>query len=169
MMYVPSDLGISERSAEKSMAEIELEGIPIVDIMHAEFTSVHPDTPIADIFQAFARRGCQDIIVCDDAGRFLGIITKLDLLSAISPGMGVRSRRKMGCLECIVKSGAKTAGEVMSRGHITVARGASVAQAMVAMEKYRHPDVIVVDEAGVAAGIVEMCDIIAFLIRNDAL
>jgi CBS domain-containing protein len=151
------------------MAELELEEIPIVDIMHADFTSMHPDTPIADIFQSFARRGCEDIIVCDEAGKFLGIITKLDLLSAISPGVGVRSRKKMGCLECIVKSGAKTAGEVMSRRHITVPQDASVAQAMVAMEKYRHPDVIVVDEEGVAVGIVEMCDVIAFFIRNDAL
>jgi CBS-domain-containing membrane protein len=40
---------------------------------------------------------------------------------------------------------------------------------MVAMEKDRHPDVIVVDDEGVAVGIVEMCDIIAFLIRNEAL
>jgi CBS domain-containing protein len=151
------------------MVELELEEIPLVDIMHAEFASMHPDTPIADIFQSFARRGCMDIIVCDENGKFLGIITKLDLLAAIGPGMGVRSRRKTGCLECIIKSGAKTAGEVMSREHITVARDASVAQAMVAMEKFRHPDVIVVDEEGVAVGVVEMCDIIAFLIRHDAL
>ncbi len=151
------------------MAELELEDIGIVEIMHPEFTSVHPDTPIAGIFQSFAQRGCQDIIVCDEGGKFLGIITKLDLLAAISPGVGVRSRRKMGCLECILKSGAKSAGEVMSRGHITVPQDASVAQAMVAMEKYRHPDVIVVDGEGVAVGIVEMCDIIAFLIRHEAL
>ncbi len=151
------------------MAEPQLEEIRIVEILHTDFTSMHPDTPIADIFQSFARRGCRDIIVCDEAGKFLGIITELDLLGAISPGVGVRSRRKMGCLECIIKSGAKSAGEVMSREHITVPHSASVAQAMVAMEKYRHPDVIVVDDEGVAVGIVEMCDIIAFLIRNDAL
>ncbi|HDR73776.1 MAG TPA: CBS domain-containing protein [Methanoculleus sp.] len=151
------------------MEALELEGIPVVDIMHAEFTSVHPDAPIGGIFQSFARRGCKDIIVCDETGKFQGIVTELDLLSAIAPGVGVRSRRKMGCLECIIKSGAKSAGEVMSREHITVPRDASVAQAMIAMEKFRHPDVIVVDDEGLAVGIVEMCDVIAFLIRHDAL
>ncbi|MDG6257995.1 MAG: CBS domain-containing protein [Methanomicrobiaceae archaeon] len=151
------------------MAALELEDIPVVEIMHTDFASVHPDTPVGGIFQSFSRRGCQDIIVCDEKGEFQGIITELDLLSAIAPGVGVRSRRKMGCLECIIKSGAKSAGEVMSREHITVSREASVAQAMVAMEKYRHPDVIVVDDEGLAVGIVEMCDVIAFLIRHDAL
>jgi CBS domain-containing protein len=148
---------------------MEIEETPVREIMHPTFGRVHPDTPIAEIYELFSRRGCSDIMVCDDDGRFLGMITRMDLLRSISPGIGVRSRRKTGCLECIIRSGSMRAGQVMSRGHITVPETATIAAAMVTMEKNRHPDVIVVDAAGVAKGIVEMCDILAFFIGKGVL
>ena len=138
----------------------------ITEIMQADFARVHPETPVADIYQSFTRKGCFDIIVCDEKCRFMGIITRMDLLSAITPEMGIRSRRKMGCLECIHKSAALHAGELMTRSHVTVPDTATIAETLVAMEKNRHPDVIVVDTDGIALGLVEMCDIIAFLVRE---
>jgi CBS domain-containing protein len=148
----------------KPEEEEAIEQTPITVVMRPKFARVHPDTPIAEIYRSFMRRGCPDVIVCDDQSRFLGIITRLDLLASITPGMGIRSRRKMGCIECIIKSGAGSAEEVMSRGHITIPDSATISDALVFMEKNRHPDVIVVDEKGAAVGLVEMCDIIAFLV-----
>ncbi|GAB7014687.1 hypothetical protein JCM10550A_00530 [Methanogenium cariaci] len=142
------------------------EDIPITAIMQEDFVRVHPETPVADIYRSFTRKGCFDIIVCDEACRFLGIITRMDLLSAITPGMGVRSRRKLGCLECLHKSAARHAGELMTRSHVTVPDTATIAETLLAMEKNRHPDLIVIDGDGVAVGLVEMCDIIAFLVRE---
>lgn len=142
------------------------EDTPITEIMQEDFARVHPETPVADIYQSFTRRGCVDIIVCDEECRFLGIITRMDLLSAITPGMGIRSRRKLGCLECLHKSAAKHASELMTRSHVTVPNSATVAETLQAMEKNRHPDVLVVNDDGIALGLVEMCDIIAFLVRE---
>jgi len=142
------------------------ENTPIREIMQTDFPRVHQETPIAEIYRSFTGRGCADIIVCDEDDRFLGIITRMDLLSGITPGMGIRSRRKMGCLECIHKSAALHAGDLMTRSHVTVPASATVAETLQAMEKNRHPDVIVVDEQGIAVGLVEMCDIIAFLVRE---
>jgi len=142
------------------------EDTPITEIMQKDFSRVHPETPVAEIYRSFTRRGCVDIIVCDDECRFLGIITRMDLLSAITPGMGVRSRRKLGCLECLHKSAARHAEELMTRSHVTVPDSATVAETLLAMEKNRHPDVIVVNDEGIALGLVEMCDIIAFLVRE---
>jgi CBS domain-containing protein len=145
------------------------EDIPITEIMWEDFPRVHPETPVAEIYRSFTRRGCFDIIVCDDDCRFLGIITRMDLLSGITPGMGIRSRRKLGCLECLHKSAARHAGDLMTRSHVTVSDTATVAETLLAMEKNRHPDVIVVNDEGIALGLVEMCDIIAFLVREGQL
>ncbi len=138
----------------------------ITEIMQTDFARVHTETPVADIYRSFTGRGCDDIIVCDGDDRFQGIITRMDLLSGITPGMGIRSRRKLGCLECIHKSAALHAGDLMTRSHVTVPVSATVAETLQAMEKNRHPDVIVVDNDGIARGLVEMCDIIAFLVRE---
>ncbi|WFN33665.1 CBS domain-containing protein [Methanogenium sp. S4BF] len=142
------------------------ENTPITEIMEVNFAQVHPETPVADIYRSFTQKGCFDIIVCDEECRFLGIITRMDLLSAITPGMGIRSRRKLGCLECLHKSAALHASELMTRSHVTVPDTATIAETLQAMEKNRHPDVIVVDTDGIALGLVEMCDIIAFLVRE---
>jgi predicted transcriptional regulator len=146
-----------------------IEKTPIVELMRTDFPRVHPETPISEIFRSFAQKGCADVIVIDDAGKFLGIITRLDLLSSITPGMGIRSRRKMGCVACILMSAARHAREVMSRGHITVPDTYTLGDTLVFMEKARHPDVIVVNTNGIAIGHVEMCDIIAFLVEKNVL
>jgi len=146
--------------------QLNIEDTPIQEIMQTDFARVHQETPVADIYRSFTGRGCDDIIVCDKDNRFLGIITRMDLLSGITPGMGIRSRRKPGCLECIHKSAALHAGDLMTRSHVTVPVSATIAETLQAMEKNRHPDVIVVDERGIAVGLVEMCDIIAFLVRK---
>ncbi len=140
---------------------------PITSVMHTSFPSVHPDTSIAEIYRSFTKQSCRDIIVCDEACRFLGMITRLDMLSAITPGIGVRSPKKRGCLDCLVKSAAKHAADIMSRSHITIQDTATIADALIAMEKNRHPDIIVIDENGTALGIVEMCDIIAYLVDKQ--
>ncbi|KAF1078528.1 CBS domain-containing protein [Methanogenium sp. MK-MG] len=144
----------------------DLEDTLITEIMQTDFARVHPETPVADIYRSFTRKGCFDIIVCDEECRFLGIITRMDLLSSITPGMGIRSRRRLGCLECLHKSAARHAGELMTRSHVTVPDTATIAETLVAMEKNRHPDVIVIDGDGVAVGLVEMCDIIRFLVQE---
>jgi CBS domain-containing protein len=148
---------------------LEVKETPVREIMHTGFDRVHPDTPIAEIYQSFSRRGCADIVVCDEEGHFQGMITKMDLLWSISPGVGVRSRRKTGCLECIIRSGSMRAGQIMSRSHIAIADSTTIAAALVSMEKNRHPDVIVIDENSVAVGIVEICDILAFFIGEGVL
>ncbi len=145
------------------------EDTPITEIMQTDFPRVHQETPVADIYRSFTGRGCVDIIVCDGDGRFQGIITRMDLLSGITPGMGIRSRRKLGCLECIHKSAALHAGDLMTRSHVTVPDYATLAETLLAMEKNRHPDVIVVNDDGIALGLVEMCDIVAFLVREGQL
>jgi CBS domain-containing protein len=148
---------------------VEIAETPVREIMHTDYHRVHPDTPLSDIYRIIAGIGRKDIIVIDENGQFAGMVTELDLLSSIGPGMGIRSRKKTGCIECMIKSGAQRVREVMSRSHIIVPPTCTIEQAMVAMEKNRHPDVIVTDENGAAVGMVELADIIAFLVQRGEL
>ena len=135
--------------------------------MNRNFPKVHPDTPIDEIYRLFSKEWCTDLIVIDDQDHFTGIIHKLELLFSVSPGVGVRSRRKSSSLTHIIRSTATCAKELMTNDHITIADNASVTDAIIAMEKNRHPDLIVIDKNGIATGIVQVNDIIKFLLENQ--
>lgn len=133
------------------------------DLMTHDFERILPETPIDHCITHFSRRRCRDLVVTDREGHFLGVITPFDLLTQLSPTIGVRSRKKSGCIECIIQGDASTAEDIMTRQHITVHADTPVTEALRLLEKFHHPDLVVVDRQGVAEGIVEICTIIAHL------
>ena len=156
----PADVaaGNQQKSAGKG-----IDIIAVSDLMTRDFEKILPDTPIDHCIKHFSQRGCRDLVVVDHKGRFLGIVTPVDLLTHLSPAIGVRSRKKSGCIECIIVGNASTAEDIMARKHITVRGDTPVAEALRLLEKYHHPDLVVVDQEGVVMGIVEICTIIAHL------
>ncbi|OPX69136.1 MAG: CBS domain protein [Methanoregulaceae archaeon PtaB.Bin056] len=137
--------------------------ITISDLMTGDFERILPDTPIAHCITHFSQKGCRDLVVVDQEDRFLGIVTPVDLITQLIPTIGVRSRKKSGCIECIIRGDASTAEDIMSRKHITVYEDTPVEEALRLLEKYHHPDLVVVDRGGVVIGVVEICTIIAHL------
>lgn len=137
--------------------------IRVAAVMAASVAFIGPDTPLPEVFERFAEPGCTDLVVAGADNRFLGFITALDLLAAVGPVVGVRSRRKTACLECLLRRDVTVAADIMTRSHITVPVTATLREAMEAMERYRYPVLIVVDERGVAVGRLEVCMIIAHL------
>jgi predicted transcriptional regulator len=131
--------------------------------MRSDFERILPETPIDHCITHFSRRGCRDLVVIDREGHFLGVITPFDLLTQLSPIIGVRSRKKSGCIECIIRGDASIAEDIMTRQHITVHVDTPVTEALRLLEKYHHPDLVVVDRQGVAIGVVEICTLIAHL------
>ncbi len=146
---------------------MKIETTPVREIMNSNFQKVHPDTPIDEIYRLFSKEGCTDLVVIDDLDHFTGIIHELELLFSVSPGVGVRSRRKSSSVTHIIRSTATCAKELMTKVHITIPDNASVADAIIAMEKNRHPDLIVIDKNGIATGIVQVNNIINFLLKNQ--
>lgn len=140
-----------------------IDQIAISNLMTRDFERIFPDTPIAHCITHFSQKGCRDLVVVDHEDRFLGIVTPVDLLTQLSPAIGVRSRKKSGCIECIIRGDASTADDIMSRKHITVHEDTPVAEALRLLEKYHHPDLVVVDSGGVVIGVVEICTIISHL------
>jgi len=137
------------------------------EIMNSNFRKVHPDTPIDEIYRLFSKEGCTDLIVIDEQDHFTGIIHELELLYSVSPRVGVRSRRKSTSVTHIIRSTASCAKELITKDHITIPDNTSVADAIIAMEKNRHPDLIVIDKNGIVTGIVQVNDIIKFLMENQ--
>ncbi len=137
--------------------------IPVTAVMSDAPSTIPPDTPLPEIFEQFSRTGCTDIVVSGPEGRFLGFITALDLLTAVGHVIGVRSRRRTTCIDCLLRGDTAVAADIMTRGHITIPDTATVREAMEAMERYRYPVLVVVDRAGSVVGRIEVCMIIAHL------
>ncbi len=145
------------------MARKEVTEISLTEVMYPIVDTIPPDTPLESIFTLFAEDRCDDLVVVDPQGRFLGVITALDLLAAVGPIVGVRSMKRSSCIECLVKTGISTAADVMKRGHITISRERTIGDAIRIMEKNRHPDLFVIDEGERVIGKIAVCDIIAHL------
>ncbi|OPX72397.1 MAG: CBS domain protein [Methanoregulaceae archaeon PtaU1.Bin059] len=141
----------------------ETTAITVGDLMTRDFETLRPDTPIAQCIRHFSQRGCRDLVVTDSDGRFLGVITPFDFLTQISPTIGVRSRKKSGCIECILSGDASTAEDIMTRRHIAVNEDTPISEALRLLEKYHHPDLVVINREGIAIGVVEICTIISHL------
>jgi len=133
------------------------------DIMSRDFARVAPDTPLVDIITRFSGKACPDLVVTDNDGTFRGVITPFDLMTHLNPMIGVRSRRKVSCIECMVMGEASIAADIMTRGHLTVREETPVMEVLRLFEKYHHPDLFVVDEQGIALGVVSICGIISHL------
>lgn len=144
-------------------ASIALKDIIVRDIMSGDFDRISPQTTIDRILHEFASRKCTDLVVVDDSGRFLGVVTPFDLVDHVNPAMGVRSGKRAPCIECILRGDALVAEDLMSRSHVTTTEETPVVEALRLLEKNRHPDLIVIDRQGIAVGILGICSIISHL------
>ncbi len=158
---------IPERTDESVRDKKGMNRVPdemvIGDIMSTDFTKVLPDTPVETIVKHFSARGCSDLVVADREGHFLGVITPYDLLTTISPEVGIRSRKRATCIECLISGSVSTASDLMTRSHITVKEDTPIPEGIRLLERHRHPDLVVINGDGVVTGIVEICNIISHL------
>ena len=153
----------SHRSETDNSAITPIKDIIVRDIMSPDFDRIPPQMPIDRILHELSSRKCADLVVVDDAGKFLGVVSPFDLVNHVNPAMGVRSGKRAPCIECLLRGDALVAEDLMSRGHVTVTEETPVVEALRLLEKYRHPDLVVVDEKGIAVGILGICSIISHL------
>ncbi|MDH7593949.1 MAG: CBS domain-containing protein [Methanomicrobiales archaeon] len=148
------------------MDEWELSERPLTLLMRQDLNTVPPDMPLVMVFTRFLSAGCEDLVVIDAEGRFLGVITALDLIATVGPTAGVRSRRRGTCIECLVQQGKITARDVMGRHHITISAEGTVGEAIRLMERNRYGDLFILDDDGRVTGRISACDIIGHFCRG---
>jgi CBS domain-containing protein len=152
-----------ESAGNKKGLSTDPDEMLIRDIMSADFPSVLPDTPVDTILTHFSSRGCSDLVVADSRGHFLGVITPYDLIFAVIPEVGIRSRKRAACIDCLISGNIRTAADLMTRSHITIQEDTPIPEGIRLLERYRHPVLVVINNEEVVIGIVEICDIISHL------
>ena len=120
----------------------------IRDVMHsgADIPSVGPDTPVAEAIVEMTRKRLGMTVIVDDAGQALGIFTDGDLRRTLDQGHTPQSTR---------------ISEVMTRGGKSIGPGALAAEAVQLMQEHRIQALLVLDEEGRLAGVLNFQDLLA--------
>jgi arabinose-5-phosphate isomerase len=115
-------------------------------VMHAgdALPRVRPDSRMPDVIHEMSSKFLGMTCVVDEAGRLLGVVTDGDLRRHMTSGSDLLGHH---------------AREVMTVRPVTVARGMLAVEALHVMEQRKITAVVVVDEAGIAEGVVHLHDL----------
>ncbi len=124
------------------------------DIMLPDIPTIGEDTRLADVVARFLKAGTRRLVVVDDAGKPLGLISDSDAVTRVQPG----ARR--GVLQALRgKSKAPdekvAAAQLMSREVLDVSPDTSLTEAAHAMLSQKRKWMVVVDAKGKAIGLVD--------------
>lgn len=122
---------------------------PISSIMRTKLLTARPDAPVEDVLELLRGKhvGCVPII--DEAGRPLGIVTKLDVLETLGENR-------------------KSAREIMMPFARSLEASATVAEAAEVMSSERIHHVLVVDDDRTLIGLVSALDIADWIARQGS-
>ena len=147
-----------EEAIEKNLQE------PVTVVMTKCPLPVHPDTPLSRVLEQFSHTN-HPVIVVDTDGTLAGVITPLDLITALTPGEGTGGRHSISELDRLLKSTAQNARDLMSDEPLTIPEDSNIGDALLAMEHGHSTSVILLNAKNAAVGCVELADIIAYLYR----
>jgi CBS-domain-containing membrane protein len=146
------------RAFQKQQIAVNLRFVS--DIMRRDTTTVLPDTPIEEVIRLIDCNDLQRVCVVDQEGRFLGLISDRDLLSAFSGrtsgiwdffvskfSSGERGRLREDLQD-------QTAGEIMNTKIVTVQEDAPINEAIRLMLDKAIKRLPVVDEQGKFKGMI---------------
>ena len=128
--------------------------------------SISPDLPLHEVLLRFSKAGNQPLVVIEPGGGFVGVITPMDIVEAISSSMGLQNKRMISDFERFLKGSAQTAGDLITDERMLVQDHARISEAISVMERTRSSFIIVVNKQNSAIGCVELSDIIAYVIRS---
>ncbi len=126
----------------------------VKEIMTSEVVTVTPETDLRTLKELFERHDFNSFPVMD-RGKMVGIVSKLDLLRAFSPGLNVSLGRAL-------KLYSKNAADIMHTATIFVSPDDDVSRAADYMVEFKLRSVPVL-EKGILKGMVSRQDIIRCL------
>ncbi len=124
------------------------------DIMLSEVPAIHEDAKLEELVARFLEAGTRRLIVTDDAGRPLGLISDADVITRVQPAV------QRGVLQALLGKRATpkekvTARQLMSGGVLSVSPETSLTEAAWKMLSEKRKWMVVVDESGKAVGLVD--------------
>ncbi len=136
--------------------------MPIIidDVMSTHVVSVTMDTWLRDIGEIFDDFCFHHVVVNDEKGKAVGIISDRDLLKTVSPFIGKMAERPQD-----VSTLRKRAHQVMTRVIVSVPPGTDIRKASFEMLLNRISCLPVVDDEGRCVGIVSWRDLLTALVH----
>jgi CBS domain-containing protein len=139
------------------------------EVMESHVVSVRPETTVCDVARELISRKISAVPVIEDGGKLVGIVSEGDLVRRVETGT---ERHRSWWLELLttnqklateyVKSHARYAGEVMTRGVVTVKEETPLAEVAKLFEHHNIKRVPVVRD-GKVVGIVGRSDLLRVL------
>ncbi|MFF9624734.1 CBS domain-containing protein [Streptomyces griseosporeus] len=140
----------------------------VSDVMTRHVATVGPRTPFKEIVRTLRDRRVSALPVVDGSGGVVGVVSEADLLPKEEfrdrdPDRRTQLRR----LADLAKAGSDAAEDLMTSPAVTIAPGATLAQAARVMARARVKRLPVTDDSGRLLGIVSRADLLKVFLRDD--
>jgi CBS domain-containing protein len=147
------------------------EGLPDVrveEIMTRMVTTVHPETPLAEVVEKLLDKDYTALPVVDETGRVVGIISDTDLLERGDMEVSLSLKKAVDpdlarALIARLRQVTKTVAQVMTPKPVTIGPHASLSEAARLMSKKSLKRLPVVDADGRLLGVLGRLDILTAL------
>ena len=145
---------ISEEAKKRAAQAPIVAGRTLGEIMLFEIPTVHEDARLADVVTRFLEARTRRLIVTDDVGRPLGLISDADAVMRVQPS----ARR--GVLQALrgkrsTPDESTTAAQLISRGVLSASPDTPLIEAVHTMLSQKRKWMVVVDSEGKAIGLVD--------------
>ena len=141
----------------ESLARLKAEGGTVRDAMTAPAVTVGSTTPLREAAHLMHVRGFKRLPVVDEKGRLIGVLGRLDVLSAITAG---HAQRTVPAPHRLPQE-HRTVAEIMERDVPTVAETTALPDVVAKLLASEVKRVLVLDAGGRLAGIITDSDIVA--------
>lgn len=150
---------------------------PLSRVLRRDVPTVHPDTPLPEVFQAVISTRLNRAFVVDAERRVVGLVSDAELLERVTPAL------RPGALRALMSrlpfshprddqvgahARGRTAAEVMTRSFAQVREGALLSHAIATMLRENQKVLAVTDADGRLAGIVDRADLLHGLLLPQA-
>lgn len=149
---------------------------PLSRVMRRHVATVHPETPLPEVFQAVVSTRLDRVLVVDGERRVVGIVTDAELLERITPALRPGAiRALMQRLpfahpkdEASAHVRGRTAAELMTHAFATAGEETLLSDAIATMLRGNHKVLAVTGAAGQLVGIVDRADLLHGLLPPPA-
>lgn len=159
--------------------ELGLRGnVPLGRVMRRDVPTVHPDTPLAEVFQAVVSTRLDRALVVDSDRRVLGVVTDAEILERLTPSL------RSGALRSLVHrlpfahaspddraseqhARARRASELMDADVPAATEDTLLGDAIAIMLRGNQKVLAVTDASGRLLGIVDRADLLHGLVPHE--
>ncbi len=164
---------------EPLASEMGLQGnVPLARVMRSDVPTVHPDTPLPEVFQAVISTRLNRALVVDSDRKVVGIVTDAEMLDRLTPSL------RPGALRSLMHrlpfahpspddraaeqhARARRAGDLMVREVPTATQDTLLADAIAIMLRSKCKVLAVTDATGRLVGMVDRADLLHGLVPHE--